>query len=126
MADGVCHICSAGHVEAKIIDPSGSAYIAAAAVLGAMLDGIARGTPLPPEVSADPSSLSAAEREAAGMMALTSDPGEALDRLDASQAVRGLLGGPLVDAIVAGRRHELMHYGHLTPDQLAERFRFAW
>lgn len=114
------------NVEVKIIDPSTSAYIASAAVLAAMLDGISRGTALPPEADRDPGSLTEAERAAAGIAVLTTDQRTAVDRLDASTAVRGLLGDRLVDAIVSGRRYEADHYGDLDPAELAERFRFAW
>ncbi|HEY9291390.1 MAG TPA: glutamine synthetase family protein [Microlunatus sp.] len=114
------------HVEVKIIDPSTSGYIASAAVLAAMLDGIGQGTALPPEADRDPGTMTEAERADAGIEVLTADHRTALDRLDASTAVRALLGDPLVDAILAGRRYEADHYGELPPDELAERFRFAW
>lgn len=114
------------NVEVKIIDPSTSAYIASAAVLAAMADGIKRGTALPAEAEQDPASLSEDERAAAGITVLSTDQREAVDRLDASAAVRDLLGNPLVDAIVSGRRYEADHYGDLSPEELADRFRFAW
>ena len=114
------------NVEVKIIDPSTSAYIASAAVLAAMADGIRRGTTLPAEADRDPGSLTEQQLAAAGIAVLSTDQREAVDRLDASAAVRGLLGDRLVDAIVAGRRYEADHYGDLTPEDLAERFRFAW
>lgn len=114
------------HVEVKIIDPSTSGYIATAAVLAAMLDGINQGTALPAEATTDPGTMTDQERAAAGIAVLTDDQGTALDRLDSSVTVRGLLGDGLVDAIVAGRRHEADRYGSLPPDELAERFRFAW
>lgn len=114
------------HVEVKIIDPSTSAYVASAAVLAAMVDGITGRTTLPPGADRDPGTLTDQERAAAGIAVLTADQREALDRLDASTAVRRLLGDPLVEAILAGRRYEADHYGDLSPDELAERFRFAW
>jgi len=114
------------NVEVKIIDPSTSAYVASAAVLAAMLDGITRQTPLPGEAVRDPGTMSEAERAAAGIAVLTTDQRTALDRLDASTAVRGLLGDRLIDTILAGRRYEAEHYGDLEPAALAERFRFAW
>jgi len=114
------------NVEVKIIDPSTSAYIASAAVLAAMADGIKRGTPLPAEAEQDPGSMSDSERAAAGIAVLSTDQRQAVDRLDASVAVRDLLGDRLVDAIVSGRRYEADHYGELAPEELAERFRFAW
>ncbi|SDS66507.1 type I glutamate--ammonia ligase [Microlunatus soli] len=114
------------HVEVKIIDPSSSGYIASAGVLAAMLDGITRATTLPAEATCDPGAMTEQERAAAGITVLTDDHRTALDRLDASTAVRGLIGDGLVDAIVAGRRHEADNYGDLSPEALTERFRFAW
>lgn len=114
------------HVEVKIIDPSTSGYIASAAVLAAMLEGITAGTPLPAEATQDPGAMSEDDREAAGIAVLTDDHRTALDNLDASAAMRTLLGDGLVDAVVAGRRHEADNYQDLSPDELAERFRFAW
>lgn len=114
------------NVEVKIIDPSSSGYIASGAVLAAMLDGINRHTPLPTEATRDPGTMTDQERDAAGIAVLPGDQRTALDRLDASTDVRELLGHGLVDAIVAGRRYEADTYGDLAPDELAERFRFAW
>jgi glutamine synthetase len=114
------------HVEVKIIDPSTSAYVASAAVLAAMLDGITKHTSLPAETVRDPGTMSQAERDAAGIAVLTTDQRAALDRLDASADVRALLGDRLVDTILAGRRYEAEHYGNLEPAVLADRFRFAW
>ena len=114
------------HVEVKIIDPSTSGYIASAAVLAAMADGIEHQTALPAEATTDPGTMTATDREQAGIAVLPGDQRVALDRLDASTAVRGLLGNGLVDAILAGRRYEADTYGRLADDELADRFRFAW
>lgn len=114
------------NVEVKAVDPSANPYFATAAILGLALDGIERHLSLPPEVTVNPSLLSAAEREAVGMTALPSDQIEVIDALAGSELVRGILGSSVVDAIVAVRRYEHDTYADLTDDELAARFRMSW
>jgi glutamine synthetase len=40
--------------------------------------------------------------------------------------MRGILGDPVVDAVVGVRRYEQETYGGLSADELAEKFRLAW
>jgi glutamine synthetase len=114
------------NVEVKVIDPSANPYLATAAVLGLALDGIDRKLPLPPETTVDPAKLTDERRRQAGMVLLPSSQSEALDALDQSSLLRGILGDEVVDAVVAVRRYEHENYGDLPPDQLAEKFRLAW
>lgn len=114
------------NVEVKAVDPSANPYFATAAILGLALDGIERDLSLPPEVTVNPSLLSAAEREAVGMTALPSDQIEVIDALAGSELVRGILGSSAVDAIVAVRRYEHYTYADLTDDELTARFRMSW
>ncbi len=67
-----------------------------------------------------------AQREVAGIAELPSDQADALDALDQSSLLRGILGDETVDAVVAVRRYEQQNYGDLKPDELAEKFRLAW
>jgi glutamine synthetase len=114
------------NVEVKIIDPSANPYLASAAVLGLALDGIEQGRTLPAEVTVDPSSLSEAHRAQAGITVLSTDQRTVLDALDSSTTLRAILGDPVVDAVLAVRRYEQETYGHLSPEELAEKFRLAW
>lgn len=114
------------NVEVKIIDPSANPYLASAAVLGLALDGIESGRSLPAEVAVDPSSLSEARRAEAGVTVLSTDQRAVLDALDRSTTLRAALGDPVVDAVLAVRRYENETYGHLSPEDLAEKFRLAW
>jgi glutamine synthetase len=77
-------------------------------------------------VSVDPASLTDADRERAGVTLLASSQSEALDVLDQSALLRGILGNEPVDATVAVRRYEHDNYGQLNPDELADKFRLAW
>ena len=115
-----------GNVEVKVIDPSANPYLASAAILGLALDGIERGLTVPGQVTVDPSSLSETERDEAGIGVLTPVQSEAIDALDGSPLLRGVLGDEVVDAVVAVRRYEHDNFAGLDPAQLAEKFRLAW
>jgi glutamine synthetase len=114
------------NVEVKVIDPSANPYLATAAILGLALDGIERSLPLPPETTVDPATLTDELRRQADIKLLASRQTEALDALDQSALVRGILGDESVDAVVAVRRYEEQNFGGLSPDELAEKFRLAW
>jgi glutamine synthetase len=113
-------------VEVKVIDPSANPYFATAAILGLASDGIEQKLPLPPEATVDPSSMTADERADAGIVALPTSQAEALDALDGSSRIRGILGDEAVDAILAVRRYEQSNFGDLDDEALAEKFRMAW
>jgi len=114
------------NVEVKVIDPSANPYYATAAILGLALDGIDRKLPLPPETTVDPAKLTDDQRKQAGIKLLASNQAEALDALDQSALIRGILGDESVDAVLAVRRYEQENYGALDPDALADKFRLAW
>ncbi|GJF09533.1 glutamine synthetase [Mycolicibacterium cyprinidarum] len=115
-----------GNVEVKVIDPSANPYLASAAILGLALDGIDRALAVPEQLTVDPSTLSQTQRDEAGVGLLTQSQSEAINALDRSSLVRGLLGNAVVDAVVAVRRYEHDNYGDLSPDELAAKFRLAW
>jgi glutamine synthetase len=114
------------NVEVKVIDPSANPYLASATVLGLALDGIERELALPPETTVDPAHLTDDQRAQAGIRLLAANQADALDALDQSSLIRGILGNELVDAVLAVRRYEHQTYGTLSPDELAEKFRLAW
>jgi glutamine synthetase len=114
------------NVEVKVIDPSANPYYATAAILGLALDGVQRKMALPPETTVDPAKLSDEQRRQAGTVLLASNQADAIDALDQSALMRGILGDESVGAVVAVRRYEQETYGKLSPDELAEKFRLAW
>jgi glutamine synthetase len=114
------------NVEVKIIDPSANPYYATATILGLALDGIERSVALPPETTVDPATLTDDQRKQAGIKLLASSQADALDALDQSALLRGILGDEPVDAVIAVRRYEQENFGGLSPDELAEKFRLAW
>jgi glutamine synthetase len=114
------------HAEVKIVDPSANPYLATAAILGLALDGIEKNSTLPPEVTADPHTLTAADRHAAGAVQLSADQGAVIAALDGSARMREILGDPVVDALVAVRRYEHENYSDLDAESCADKFRMAW
>ncbi|MCW1957029.1 MAG: glutamine synthetase family protein [Mycobacterium sp.] len=114
------------NVEVKVVDPSADPYLASAAILGLALDGIERQAVLPPEIAVDPVTLSAEDRAAAGVIQLSHHQSDAIAAMDGSGRLRGILGDPVVDALVAVRRFEHQAYGNLTAEELADKFRMAW
>ena len=114
------------NVEVKVIDPSANPYLATAVVLGLALDGIERRLPLPPETTVDPATLTDDQRTRADIKLLASKQADALDALDQSALVRGIVGDEPVDAVLAVRRYEQEMYGDLRPEELTDKFRLAW
>lgn len=114
------------NVEVKVIDPSANPYLATAAVLGLALDGIERHAPLPPEITVDPQVLTDAKRREAGVVRLTDRQADAIAAFDNSLLMRGILGDPVVDALVAVRLYEHENYSTRTPEELTDTFRMAW
>jgi glutamine synthetase len=115
-----------GNVEVRIVDPSANPYLASAAILGLALDGIRREAALPPETTLDPANLSDSDRDRASILRLPETQPEVIAALDDSKLLRGILGDPAVDMVVAVRREEHKRYGDLEPEQLADKFRMAW
>ena len=107
------------NVEVKVVDPSANPYLATAVLLGAALAGIEAGAPLPPEVGVDP----AAQPDAT---LLPQTQGEVLDALEDGYLAADVLGEPLVEAVLAVRRHEQRALGDLSVEVAAQRFRHAW
>jgi glutamine synthetase len=110
-------------VELKSIDSSANPYLAAAALLGLALDGIARRLPLPPEVSVDPATLPQEDRD---RLALATAQTAALDALASSALARSILGDSIVESTLAVRRYEHTTYGDADPESVAAAYRLAF
>jgi glutamine synthetase len=111
------------NVELKSIDSSANPYLAAAALLGLALDGIARGLPLPPEVSVDPATLPKEDRE---RLALATSQSVALDALESSGLARSILGDSIIEGTLAVRRYEHRTYGDVDPEAVAAVYRLVF
>lgn len=114
------------NAEVKIVDPSADPYLATAAILGLVIDGIENTVTLPPEVTVDPQRLTDAERHGVGAVQLSADQRDLIAALDHSSRLRTILGDSVIDALIAVRRYEQQHYADLDAVALADRFRLAW
>jgi glutamine synthetase len=114
------------NVEVKVVDPSANPYLASAAILGLAWDGIRRKAVLPRETMIDPATLSDADRVRGGIVRLRETQSEVIAALDNSSRLRAILGGPVIDAVVAVRRLEDQQYAGLDSSELADKFRLAW
>jgi hypothetical protein len=89
-------------------------------------DGIENNTPLPPEITVDPQSLTETERHGAGAVQLSPNQADVIAALDRSQRMRTILGDPVIDTLIAVRRYEQQNYSDLDAGALADKFRMAW
>jgi glutamine synthetase len=114
------------NVEVKPVDGSANPYAVQAALLGLALDGIDRNLALPPEVEVDPASLDEEAFARSGAVAIGRDQQTGIESLDSSERMADILGRPLVEALVAVRRHELGLAKEANLEDLVRQFRFAW
>jgi glutamine synthetase len=114
------------NVEVKPVDGSANPHVVQATLVGLALDGIDRGLALPPAVDVDPSSLDERALDELGAVAIGRNQESGIDRLDVSDLMAGILGRPLVEALVSVRRHELDLAKNGELDDLVRQFRFAW
>jgi glutamine synthetase len=114
------------NLEIKCVDHSANPYSAAALILGLSRRGREEKIELPDEVPMDPGTLSEDERASRNIVAIGGDQISIVAALNSSQAVRGVLGDVLVDAMVAVRGHEVEMAKSLTEEELIEKFRYVW
>ena len=114
------------NLELKTVDGAANPYVAAAAVLGAGLDGVRSSLELGPAVQDDPATLPERERSALGIERLPESLAEAILRLQGSPVLRDALGRELFDAVVAVRRFEWERFREATPEELAAAHRFLY
>lgn len=94
------------NAEIKAIDGSSNPYLAIGAILAAGLYGMASGRRLPPPVTADPSAMTATDREALGIGAMPVDLTAAAANLAASTVLRDAMGDGLFEIFLATRRED--------------------
>ena len=103
---------SSVRVEYRAADSACNPYLALSVLLAAGLTGIREGYELPPEVAADLTRLTAAERAAAGAKRLPETLSEALDILEGSELVADALGEHVFDWFLRNKRDEWNRYQH--------------
>jgi glutamine synthetase len=108
------------NVELKVVDPSANLYLAAAALLGSALSGLAHELPLPAEVVDDPAASDTVS------VPLPHEQSVIIDALERSTRAQQLFGPSIVSGLVAVRRHEQTAFADHSPEGLADALRLAW
>jgi glutamine synthetase len=116
----------AANLEVKCVDLAANPYLALAGVLAAGLDGMRRGQRPRPPVSGDPAGFDPTELAERGIRRLPESLPEALAAFEKSGLLRETLGGVLADAVLAVRRGEQARVEHLTPEAVAEAYRWVY
>jgi len=98
------------NVELKSADATCNPYLAVGGLIAAGLDGLERGLEPPDPVEVDPATISEEEREERGIDRLPATQEEALDALEADDALTAALGPVLADSYLAVRRSEWRTY----------------
>jgi len=114
------------NMELRAPDATASPYMVVGAILRAGLEGIRARLPLPAPVECDPSALSPEAMQAMGIVALPSSLDEALDRLEASEVVKGWMSPVFLSSYIAVRRKEIAMMADLTPDEICARYLDAY
>jgi glutamine synthetase len=107
------------NLEVKCFDLSANPYLLVGAVLAAGLAGVREGLSLPPEVRADPASLSRTALAEARVARLPESLTDAIERYGASTILAEALGDALYETIAAVRRAEVALFAQCTPDEVA-------
>lgn len=110
------------NIEVKVVDGSANPYLATATILAAAHAGIIDQTPLPREVTVNPSILVESERGER----VPTEIGAILRRLRASGVARSALGNPIIEAMVAVKELEHSRCAELDASAVVERLRYAW
>ncbi len=97
-------------IEYRAPDPACNPYLAFAVVLAAGLRGIEKGYPLPAETVANVYEMSDDERHEAGMAALPTSLGEAIDEMERSELVADALGDHVFEWFIRNKRDEWASY----------------
>jgi glutamine synthetase len=116
----------AANLEVKCVDLAANPYLAFAGVLAAGLDGMRRGLRPGPPVSGDPARFDPAELAERGIRRLPESLPDAVAAFEKSGLLRETLGDVLADAVLAVRRGEQASVEHLTPEAVAEAYRWVY
>jgi glutamine synthetase len=98
------------NVELKAADATCNPYLALGGVIAAGVDGLERSLEPPEPVEVDPATIPESEREARGIDPLPASQKEALDALEADDALMAALGPVLAQSYLAVRRSEWSAY----------------
>jgi len=122
----VGHRERSSNLEVKSADLAANPYLLIAGVIAAGQDGVTRGLPLGEEITGDPARFTPAELAALGVRRLPASLTEAVEAFDASALMRETYGELLAGAISAVRRGEVTRTAQLTPEQVAQAYRWVF
>lgn len=114
------------HFEFRAADATASPYLVLGAIVAAGLHGLEKQLPPPPVCPGPPQDLEDADLKVLGIRKLPGSLGEALDLLEASEAMRSYLGDDLHSAYLAHKRFEDRMMAELSPQEQCERYRMAY
>ncbi|HEY8215542.1 MAG TPA: glutamine synthetase family protein [Acidimicrobiia bacterium] len=110
---------SSTRIEFRSPDPACNPYLAFSVMLAAGLRGVEEGYELPPEATNNIFQLTPEERAAEGIPALPQSLGEAIDVMESSELVAGVLGEHVFDYFIRNKRAEWADYrAQVTPFEL--------
>jgi glutamine synthetase len=98
------------NAELKAADATCNPYLALGGLIAAGLDGLERSLEPPEPVQVDPATIADEDREARGIRRLPQTQAEALDALEADDALVAALGPVLAESYLAVRRSEWSAY----------------
>lgn len=114
------------HFEYRAADATASPWVVLGAIAHAGASGIEEGLPPPQPTRQDPGTMTEAEREAAGIRPLPRSLAEALDRLEADEALAAAMGAELHRVYLTNKRFEAETMAALDPTEQCERYLAAY
>jgi glutamine synthetase len=116
----------AANLEVKCADLAANPYLLLTGLLAAGLDGVERKLALPEEVTGDPSRFAADEAEARGIRRLPATLADAVAAFTANPLMQKAFGDHIVDAVVAVRNGEAARARDMSPEEIAEAYRWVY
>ena len=117
---------SSTRIEYRALDSAANPYLAYSVVLAAGLKGVEEGYELPPEATADMSSLDRSNTRSGELRPLPQSLDQALDEMEGSELVFESLGEHIFEWFLRNKRAEWSEYQrHVTPFEL-ERYLPNW
>jgi glutamine synthetase len=113
-------------MELRAPDGTASPYMVIGGLVRAGLEGIRAKLPLPTALGKDPAELTAAEREALGVVPLPSSLTEALAALDADPVAKAWLPPVMYESYTLVKRKEIEMFSGTDPAEICRRYHDAY
>jgi glutamine synthetase len=116
----------AANMELKPIDGASNPYLALGCLIALGLDGVARGSSLPPPTTEDPSSITRAEARKRSLRRLPKTLEQAVGQLQRSAILRKAMGEVLFEAFLATRRGEIRAFSGMDDVEVIRAHRWRY